>query len=218
VCARYEFIGTPEQLIEAFQVLREVEIVPRHDIRPTTQVVAIRQAPNGNRQADLLRWGLIPSWSKDTKAAATMINARGETVATKPSFRSAFKRRRCVLPATSFYEWEKLTAKDKQRWRIHRVDETPLAFAGLWEHWEKDGQVIDSCSIVTTEANGFMQRIHDRMPVILELDEVGAWLDPDNEALGELIRPCPEDCLTMETVPRFIGDRTGDGSEVAQPD
>jgi len=156
-------------------------------------VPAIRQAEAG-REAVLLRWGLIPYWAKDEKFGYHTINARAETVDRKPAFRSAFKRRRCLIPATGFYEWKKLN-RHKQPYHIRVKDRELFAFAGLWEHWRSpEGKAIESCTIIVTDANEVLKSIHDRMPVILDPGDYDTWLDPDNrdvDRLRSLLRPYP---------------------------
>ncbi|MFH1809497.1 MAG: SOS response-associated peptidase [Pseudomonadota bacterium] len=152
---------------------------PNYNVAPTHQVIAFRQRPEGTgREAVRLRWGLIPFWSKDEKIAYKLINARSETAPDKPSFRAAFKRRRCLVPADGFYEWKK-SGKAKQPFCIRLRDDRPFAIAGLWEHWQgPDGQVVESCTLLTTEPNAMMAKIHDRMPVILDPADFDLWLDP----------------------------------------
>ena len=141
-----------------------------------------------SRQLSLMRWGLVPTWSKDPKAGPPLINARSETIATKPSFRTAFKRRRCLIPADGFYEWQKKAdSKTKIPHYIRMAKDRAFAFAGLWETWHgTDGSALDSCTIVTTEANDLMRPLHDRMPVILPEESFAQWLDPKNENVPEL--------------------------------
>jgi putative SOS response-associated peptidase YedK len=146
-----------------------------------------------------LRWGLVPSWAKDPKIGNSLINARADTVATKPSFRSAFKRRRCLIAADGFYEWKKV-GKAKQPYYITRLDGQPFAFAGLYEHWRHNDQRIDSCAIITTDANETIQPLHDRMPVILSPRDFSTWLNPDEAdaaKLQDLLKPLPVDTLTL---------------------
>src|SRR5262249_35050656 len=153
----------------------------------------IRLATSGGRELGLLRWGLIPSWAEE--AGAPLINARSETVADKPAFRAAFKQRRCLIPADGFFEWLPVNGK-KQPYYICRQDGHPFGFAGLWERWEgADGPPVESCTILTTEANEVVRPLHDRMPVLLDPRDYAAWLDPSGQkpALLELLRPCPSD-------------------------
>ena len=155
----------------------------------------------GQRLALPARWGLIPSWSKDDKIAQHTFNARGETVAEKPSFRAAFKRRRCIVPVSAFFEWRAIPGeKKKQKLRFTSPEQHPLALAGLWEHWQRPdtGETVESYTIITTTANDFMAPIHDRMPVILGKSDWDAWLDPETGnplLLQSMLAPCPDEWL-----------------------
>lgn len=192
---------TPSELQEVFDLFREPEFSPRYNIAPTQSVAVIRRTDAGN-ELSMLRWGLIPSWAKDVKIGASLINARGETVATKPAFRSAFKRRRCLIPADGFYEWKQTGTKTKQPYYISLKQELPFAFAGLWESWTSpEGGTIESCTIITTEANDALKELHDRMPVILNAADRAAWLDPDipSDALTSVLAPYP--ATEMQTYP-----------------
>lgn len=163
-----------------------------YNITPTQPVVAVRLDADGKRQLAWLRWGLVPSWADDVKIGNRLINARADTASSKPSFRAAFKSRRCLIPADGFYEWQKLDAKHKQPFNIRRRGERPFAFAGLWEHWQKDGGlVLETCTILTTDANELMKPIHDRMPVILPEDDWARWLGPKTAKADaeHLLRP-----------------------------
>jgi putative SOS response-associated peptidase YedK len=162
-----------------FGDLPGLEFEPRYNIPPTQDVCVIRDRRGEGRIADRYRWGLIPFWAKDPAIGNRMINARAETLAEKPSFRQAYSRRRCAVLASGFYEWRK-DANGKQPVFVTRSDEQPFALAGLWDRWQApDGEEIRSCTIVTTEANEFMQPLHDRMPVCLETRQLDAWLDAD---------------------------------------
>ena len=158
MCGRFTLSTPASKLIEIFSVLRFPELTPRFNIAPTQLVICIRQS-EGERTAAPLRWGLVPSWAKDLSIGNRMINARSETAAEKPSFRRAWKSRRCLIPASGFYEWEKLGGKKKQPWFIHAANEEPLAFAGLWESWQPkeetsdEASFVESCTILTTSAN-----------------------------------------------------------------
>lgn len=167
MCGRFTLRVPAAELVEIFRLLRRPDVQPRYNIAPTQPVAVVRRIDRG-RELSMLRWGLVPSWAKDPKIGARMINARAETVATKPAFRTALRRRRCLVPADGFYEWAKSAGGTKQPHYITRRDGRPFAFAGLWESWDgPDGSSIESCTIVTTEANDLVGRIHDRMPVIL---------------------------------------------------
>jgi putative SOS response-associated peptidase YedK len=191
VCGRY-VVKSPSAKLKVKFHLDEVPLFePRYNVAPTQLVPAVRQE-DGKRRLAMLRWGLIPSWAKDAKIGYRLINARSDTVATKPSFRSAFKRRRCLVAADGFYEWKR-DGKVKQPFFIHRRDEEPFAFAGLWEGWEnpEDGKEVQSCSLITTEANELMAPIHDRMPVILAESAYDRWLDAGEPVsdLQSLLKP-----------------------------
>jgi putative SOS response-associated peptidase YedK len=169
------------------------DLQPRFNVAPTQSVLAVRVPAAGSQpEPALLRWGLIPSWAADAAIGNRLINARSETAAEKPSFRSAFQKRRCLIVADGFYEWQKTTSKHKQPYYFRMKDAAPFAFAGLWEHWEWEGEVIDSCTILTTEANEVVRPVHERMPVILARADFDLWLDvklQKDPALHELLRP-----------------------------
>lgn len=189
MCGRFTLAVDPADLIDAFgldpNASPDLAVVgPRYNIAPTQAVAVV---PNtAPRHLEVMRWGLIPSWAKDPKIGNSLINARGETVAEKPSFRSAFKRRRCLILADGFYEWKKEEGGGKTPYFIQMADERPFAIAGLWEVWRPaDGSEIPTCTIVTTTPNSVMAQLHDRMPVILAPEQYDTWL-----AEGE--RPAPE--------------------------
>jgi putative SOS response-associated peptidase YedK len=192
MCGRFTLRTPATDLVEVFELLREPELSPRYNIAPTTRVAVVRQVGKA-RELSLMRWGLVPSWSKDPKSGPPLINARAETIATKRAFRSAFKRRRCLIPADGFYEWQKTDARNKIPHYIRMAKDRPFGFAGLWETWHgADASELESCTIITTEANDVLRPLHDRMPVILPDEEYATWLDPKNEdvpALEELLRP-----------------------------
>ena len=167
-------------------------MMPDYNIPPGVDIWAIRnKVSTGKPTIAKLRWGLVPSWAKDPKIGYRMINARSETVAEKPAFRSAFKQRRCIIPADGFYEWKRV-GKNKTPYFIHLKDNEPFAMAGLWERWTSpDGGKLDSCTILTTSPNELMQELHDRMPVILAPDAIGTWLNSESSAanLSDLTQP-----------------------------
>jgi len=232
MCGRYTLKTSPQQLMSVFQVPLLPEIAPRYNIAPTQQVLVFRGAeegaagnagrfPGGNtveapaaeaagaaRQATLMRWGLVPSWAKDLTIGSQMINARSETAAEKPSFRSAFVRRRCLIPADGFYEWQKLADGRKQPWWIHPADGGVLAFAGLWEIWSGGGQVapVVTCTILTTAAGPDLQGLHDRMPVILSPEDWGFWLSgaASKTQLQSLMQPLPAGSLQLQKVSTLV--------------
>jgi putative SOS response-associated peptidase YedK len=194
MCGRYR-LSRRKQLVEEYfdTASDEPDWTPRYNIAPTQPIPVIRQHPKEPiRQLSLMRWGLIPSWAKNSSAAASMINARAETAATKPAFRDALKSRRCLMPADGFYEWSR-TGKAKQPYCFEVNEGKLFAFAGLWERWkDPSGQWVKSCSILTTTPNAVTSAVHDRMPVILHPDSYDLWLDPGMQNVGavsELLNP-----------------------------
>ncbi len=212
MCGSYTLKTPGKLLADLFGLAEEPPLQPRYNIAPTQPVPIIRvlRVNPSTKQRELvpLRWGLVPSWADDPAIGNRMINARAETVASKPAFRGAFKYRRCLIPADGFYEWKKEGSR-KQPLYIRRKDGQPFAFAGLWEDWEREGEVIQSCAIITTEANDLMSEFHDRMPVILNPRDYDLWLDPDVQdptLLEPLLRPYPSDEMEVYPVSRLVND------------
>jgi putative SOS response-associated peptidase YedK len=194
MCGRFT-LRTPSQDIAPLLGLDDLpDLLPRYNIAPSQDVAAVRVTPeNQKREVVWLRWGLIPFWAKEPKTDYSTINARAETVATKPTFRQAFQKRRCLIVTDGFYEWQKTDGR-KQPFYIHRKDDLPFAFAGLWERWKGDADQIESCTIIVTQPNAVLKPIHDRMPVILSPADFDTWLDPgfaDRTTLEALLRPYP---------------------------
>jgi putative SOS response-associated peptidase YedK len=220
MCGRFTLRTPPKDLVEVFQLLHALEMVPRYNIAPTQPVAVVRQGATC-RELSLLRWGLIPSWAKDTKIGASLINARADTIATKPSFRTAFRRRRCLIPADGFYEWKKGEGKTKQPFYIRLKKDYPFAFAGLWEHWEcPDNSAIDSCTIVTTDANDTLRPLHDRMPVILPEEDYDRWLDPkgdDPTQLCELLKPYPSEEMIAFPISTLVNNARNESAQCIEP-
>jgi len=197
MCGRYTLKTPVERLSEQFQFPKIIPVKPRYNIAPSQDVAVVHRLPDDrDRRLAMLRWGLIPAWVKDPAKPQQPINARAGTAAEKPMFRDAFRRRRCLIPADGFYEWQQEGGR-KQPVYIHMKDGEPFAFAGLWEHWEKPGQEpIDSCVILTTEPNELLAQVHNRMPVILDPTDYEQWLDPavqDVSRLTPLLRPYPSE-------------------------
>ena len=192
---------------------------PRYNIAPTQDVLAITNEGESNA-ARFMRWGLVPRWARDVSIGNRMINARAETLAERPSFRVAFRRRRCLVVADSFYEWKR-EGRGRTPMRIRLEDGGIFAFAGLWESWTgPGGRRILSCAIVTTAANEFMASIHDRMPVILSPDSEAFWLDPDvqdTDALSELLTPYPSERMAAYEVSSVVNSAANDGPECVVP-
>jgi len=204
MCGRYTLKTPVERLSEKFQFQQIIPLKPRYNIAPSQSVAVVRLLPDDtDRKLAMLRWGLLPAWVKDPTKVQQPINAKAETAAEKPMFRDAFKRRRCLVPADGFYEW-KQEGERKQPVYIRMKDGEPFAIAGLWEHWEgEDGQVIESCTLLTTEPNDLLAPIHNRMPVILDPKNYELWLDPDvlePDKLRPLLHPNPSEPITYYSV------------------
>jgi putative SOS response-associated peptidase YedK len=218
MCGRFGRIVSDRTLREKYRLERMAQLRDGYNIAPQQSIGAVRTAEDG-RELALLRWGLIPSWSKDPKIAFKLTNARAETVAEKPSFRSAFKQRRCIIPASGFYEWKR-EAKQKQPFYIHPRGEELFSFAGLWETWhDPEGEVIESCAVITTEANEVMRPIHDRMPVILDTEAESVWLDlhAPVEDLRCLLVPFASDRMEAYPVDPYVNNAKNQGPQCIEP-
>jgi len=218
MCGRFTLRTPASELVRHFLLDAAPDLAPRYNIAPTQPVAAVRRArPGLQRELAMLRWGLVPSWAKDPAIAGRTINARAETVASRPSFRSAFRRRRCLIPADGYYEWQKIGNK-KEPYLIRMADDRPFGFAGLWEYWEGSAASrvqgpIESCTIITTAANDLTREIHDRMPVIVRPADYAAWLDPeldDATELQALLRPCHWAAMTVDRVGTHVNSPKND--------
>jgi putative SOS response-associated peptidase YedK len=215
MCGRFALFAEPKAVASLFELPDLPLFEARYNIAPTQAVLAVRVEPlQGARAAARLRWGLIPSWAADASVGNRMINARAETVASKPAFRAAFRQRRCLLPASGFYEWRTVKRK-KQPYFLHPRDGGLIAFAGLWETWNKGGEAIESCTILTTTANEVVKPFHDRMPVILPRDDWATWLDArqGSEALTTLLRPSPGEAMSAYPVDSWVNNARHEGIE-----
>ncbi len=222
MCGRFILTTPIEALAEIFGFSERPNLAPRYNIAPTQAIPAVRSGEDGARHLAQLHWGLVPFWAKEPSIGARMINARAETVAEKPAFRAAFRHRRCLIPADGFYEWKKAADGGKQPFLIRRRDRAPFAFAGLWESWhdKQSGSELESCSIVTTDANATLAPIHHRMPVILDESGCQEWLAPGSErgaALQTLLRPAPDELLEAFPVDRAVNKVANDGPELLEP-
>ncbi len=203
MCGRYTLKTNGSRVASLFELFNEPELEARYNIAPTQQIpVVLEESYADGRTLEMMHWGLIPSWADDPSIGARTINARAETVAEKPSYRSAFKRRRCLVVADGFYEWKK-TADGKQPYYLRLGSGEPFGFAGLWESWSMEGgEELRSATIITTEPNEVAAEVHNRMPVILPRDLYDAWLDPDNDDRKELLSMLsPYPAGEMETYP-----------------
>ena len=239
MCGRYSLTTPVEGLRQLFEFPERPNLKPRYNIAPTQEVAAVRAAPPAGahggasdgpagagegvakRHLALLRWGLIPSWAKDPAIGARLINARAETLAEKPAFRAAFRQRRCLIPADGFYEWQKRAAGPKQPYHIARRDGAPFAFAGLWERWRDpaEGRDVESCTIVTRDANAVLRPIHTRMPVILAAESYDLWLDPEAAPgrLQALLAAEPGVDLVATAISTRVNKVANDDPEVLLP-
>jgi len=215
MCGRFTLRTPAYKLAEAFGVEVRANLAARYNIAPSQDIAALRAQGDGQRELVMLRWGLVPGWAKDPAMGNRMINARAETVAEKPAFRAAFRQRRCLIPADGFFEWQKTPDGSKQPYLMARPDGEPFTMAGLWEHWQPPGtdEPLETCTIITTEANETVAPIHHRMPVILSASDREAWLDPappSAEALAALLRPAPDDTLIAQAVARHVNNARHD--------
>ncbi len=220
MCGRYTLISNDEAIRLLFEVpaFDERLLVPRYNIAPTQPVVIVRQGAMG-RELVPMRWGLIPWWAKDPKTLPLMINARAESVADKPAYRDPFRYRRCLIPASGFYEWQDRGRGPKQPYAILPTAGGLIAFAGLWETWSgPDGSEIDSAVIVTTGANRRLQPLHERMPVVLEPQDFEAWLSPATtpKDAAALLKPAREDLLTFNPVSLRVNAVANDDAELLE--
>jgi putative SOS response-associated peptidase YedK len=219
MCGRYTVISNPEALRALFGYEEQPNFPPRYNIAPT-QPIAIVRLVDGKRRFALVRWGLLPSWVKDPKTFTLLINARGETVCDKPAYRAAMKRRRCLIPADGFYEWQK--AGDRKRpFYVRAKSGAPVAFAGLWETWQgPNGEELETGTIVTTAANGTLKPIHERMPVIVPREAFDLWLnctDVDAKAAEALVAPAPEGLLEAYEISTAVNRTANDNPKLLEP-
>jgi putative SOS response-associated peptidase YedK len=219
MCGRFSLTQSVAALSEAFALDDLPEWQPRYNIAPTQTVLAIATLLDKAPQARLLRWGLVPSWANDLTIGAKLINARAETVAEKPSFRAAFKQRRCLILADGFYEWQRTDRKTKQPYYFQLADRQPFAFAGLWERWQGNETPIETCTILTTQANDLLQPVHDRMPVIIAPEHYSRWLDSTTtaESLQQLLHPYAANAMQSYPVSTAVNSPVNDSPECVEP-
>lgn len=220
MCSRYALTSPPEAVRRAFGHVNEMVYPPRYNIAPTQPVAIVRLDYAKQKEMTLVRWGLIPSWVKDPGKVSLMMNARAETAAGKPSFRGSLRHKRCLVPADAFYEWTGPAGR-KRPHMLRPVDGSPMAFAGLWEHWlGADGSEIETMAILTIPANSWVSRIHDRMPAILRPDRFEAWLDVSsgrsNEAEAIMAEGVPDDFLEISEVSGSLNNVGNDTPEVQE--
>lgn len=226
MCGRYVTVSSPALLAERFDVteIRPSELEPSYNVAPRADVPVVAER-HGERVLDVVRWGLIPSWAKDRSIGDRLINARAETITTSNAFKRAFERRRCIVPADGFYEWQKIEGQRiKQPWFFRRRDGEPLAFAGLWEIWHDrtegdDAPRVRTCTIITTTPNEVIAPIHDRMPVVLAESAWDTWLDVENRdtaSLAGLLAPMPAAEIEAWTVSTLVNKADNNGPELLE--
>jgi len=224
MCGRFSLAVPVADLCSLFGIDLQAllpPLTPRYNIAPTQTVPVVRASPEtGQRELAFMRWGLIPSWSKDPKIGAKLTNARAETITEKPSFRSAYKKRRCLVPTTGFYEWRR-EGKTKQPFYIRMRDTKPYALGGIWEKWTSpEGEAVHTFSIITTGPNEVMLPIHDRMPVIVPPEHFDAWLDPkgqDAAALAERLDPITAQGMEAVPVSNYVNKASNEGLQCVAP-
>jgi putative SOS response-associated peptidase YedK len=220
MCSRYNLISSPELVRAVFGYSNRPNFPPRYNIAPTQPIHIVRAAAGGARELMLARWGLLPSWVKDPGEFSTLINARAETAAEKPSFRAAMRHRRCLIPADGFIEWTGMRGS-KRPFHLNSPDQGLMAFAGLWEHWQgADGAEIESAAILTTEANATVAPLHNRMPVILDPECFDAWLDCKRLSPGdvaEFLVPADDALLEAVELDPKINNPGNDNPEIMEP-
>ena len=219
MCGRYTLTSAPEAIRALFRYTEQPNFPPRYNVAPT-QPIAIVRLVDGKRHFALVRWGLLPSWVKDPKTFSLLINARGESAAEKPAFRAAMKRRRCLIPADGFYEWQK-AGERKRPFFVRAKDDAPLAFAGLWESWQgPNGEEMETAAIVTTQANKTLAPIHERMPVIVPPEAFDLWLDTanvDTKTAAVLISPARDNLLEAYEISTAVNRVANDNPKLIEP-
>jgi putative SOS response-associated peptidase YedK len=220
MCGRFVLMTPSKSLAERFDTQEVLHEKPRYNVAPTQNILIVRfDSRTGRREMCMVRWGLIPSWAKDPSMGNRLINARGESVHTKPAFKTSFRFRRCLVPADGFYEWQKM-GKVRQPYLFRMADNTPFAFAGLWDRWRSaEGQITESCTIITTPSNKLILSLHDRMPAILRPEDYGTWLDPKAtpDVLLKLLSPFPAELMTGVPVSSKVNKTTYEGADSIDP-
>ena len=213
MCGRFAFYSPSEAAVALFGVSTSIAIEPRYNIAPTQFLAAVRNDDNQQRELVMLRWGLVPFWAKDPSIGNRMINARAETVAEKPSYRAAYRHRRCVVLADGFYEWRR-EGDTKTPYFISLANGSPFALAGLWENWtdKESGESLQTTTLITTAANDFMTPLHHRMPVILESGTAGEWLAGSNDMLDDVAAITP--ALQAWPVDRRVNNARNEGADL----
>ena len=222
MCGRFAFYSPHEAVIRLFGLPADTpEIEPGYNVAPTTYVPAVREDVAATRRLAMLYWGLVPSWAKEKSIGARMINARAETLREKPAFRNAYQRRRALVLADGYYEWQKVGPKDKQPYFIQPASGSPFAFGALWERWrDPTGAPLESCCLITTSAAAEVAHIHDRMPVIIPPEGYAEWLDLKNadcERLDRFLDPRSAGPMVARPVSRMVSNARNQGAQLVEP-
>lgn len=223
MCGRFVSKAKKQEIEKEFKVeIGDDNLaVPRYNIAPSQMIAVVAEIEN-QREISLFKWGLVPRWAKDESIGNKLINARAETLTEKPSFREAFARRRCIIPTSGFYEWQKTAKGAKQPFYFYLKEKEVFGFAGLWEEWldKETGEAVETCSIITTEANEVLKPVHDRMPVILKSENYGQWLDrkeKNTDRLQDLLVPYAPGEMDSHVVSRAVNIASSDSAELIAP-
>lgn len=219
MCGRFSQRTPSKKIAEKFKVEEVPPLLERYNVAPSQRVLGVREAGE-SREAAFFKWGLVPRWAKDPSIGNRLINARAETVAEKPSFREAFTRRRVLVPSEGFYEWQRQGTGRKRPFYFRMRDGEPFAIAGLWERWEGGGELLETCTLLTTEANSLLSPYHDRMPVILRPEDYDLWLDTEvrrADLLVPLLRPYPHEEMSAHAVSPLVNSPANDGPRCVEP-
>ena len=218
MCGRFAVTLPREAMTSIFDAVpgNDLPPIPNYNVCPTNDVVAVL-SESGTRRLTAMRWGFLPHWYKATNDGPLLINARAESIADKPAFREACRHRRCLIPASGFYEWTKDAEGNRLPWFILPAEGEVLAFAGIWQDWERDGEGVRTCAIVTTGANAAMSRIHHRMPVVLSPGTWAKWLGEEGHGAATLMQAAPEDALRFHRVDPKVNSNRASGPELIEP-
>ncbi len=218
MCGRFAITMLPDAMARLFEAApaNDLPPVPNFNVCPTTQIHVVFEGETGRRLGGM-RWGFVPQWYETPSAGPLLINARAETIATKPAFRAACRTRRCLIPASGFYEWSKGEDGARLPWYLFRKDGAPLVMAGIWQHWQHDGERMETCAIVTCAANRAVSSIHHRMPVIIERADQALWLGEAGRGAARLMRPATEDVLGFHRVSRKVNSNRASGADLIAP-
>jgi putative SOS response-associated peptidase YedK len=218
MCGRFAITLPPDAMAQLFDAIPSNDLppVPNYNVCPTNRIHAVTSA-EGSRRLVAMRWGFIPHWYKTPSDGPLLINARADTIAEKPAFRAAVRERRCLIPADGFYEWTKDEADHRLPWFFRRADGQPMVFAGIWQDWEREGERLTTCAIVTTEAEGSLTRVHHRVPVILRPEDWPMWLGEEGKGAALLMKSPPEGELDFYRVDPKVNSNRASGPDLILP-